>query len=174
MTSSRVRYVFIDACIVQHADNDGIARGIGSDLTHAFEAGFQPATSDFTLFELIDGGTPNIEENRVKAIKGFRRFRVQDRVIRLSARMLCFYREHGLTDISKGDRILAATCVLNPHSVLYTTNIRDFPEPFFSVVGKQQIVYLTKRGEAAIYSYFLAPDYRAITHSYKSWVERSK
>ncbi len=175
MALERPKYIIIDTCIIQHANNPGLADGIGYDLQEAYASGYTPAISHFTYFELLDGAFPDIELARTRVISGLRRFRFQERIIRLAARLACFYRNEGIADdrIKKlmKDRIIGATCVLSPNSILYTANANDFPQPFFEVFAKRPHIYRQgqQSNDRVMYTYFIRPDYNAITVAYKQW-----
>lgn len=176
MSTTTPKYLIIDTCIIQYASNSpDLATKIGSILQEAAAAEYIPAISHFTYFELLDGASPTIEAQRTNAVLGVKRFRFQERVIRLAARLACFYREEGWPDdrIRKvmKDRIIAATCALSYGSLLYTANANDFPQPFFEVIDKRPIAYHQKN-DKVIYTYFIQPDYQALVKALKQWKTR--
>lgn len=171
-TTTPPKFVLIDACIVQHYANQDLANGIASSLGEAIDAGYQLATSEYTVFELLDGGFPKKEEERMEAIAGLKQFYVRKKVIRIAARLKCFYEQYHINEkqVSIGDRMLAATSILVPNSLIYTANGADFPQPFFSVVRKTPIQYKKANGnDAVLFDYFLQPDYVAIKAAYEEW-----
>lgn len=170
---SKPKYVVLDACIIQHhGNNTGLAAGIENSLNQALQEGYELSLSEYTMFELINGTIPDKEIERLSAINGLKMFHVRKKVFTVAARLKHFYELSGVTEgqISIGDRIVAATSMLLPGSLIYTANGADFPRPYFSEVRKSPISYKKANGnDAVMYDYFLAPDYSAITSAFYDW-----
>ena len=84
-------YVIIDTCIIQHLANQELANGIIQELEEALSVGYELALSEYTLFETVDGATPEKEEERLEAMMGVKSFYVRKRVFRVAARLHSFY-----------------------------------------------------------------------------------
>ncbi len=127
-------YVILDTCIIQHLGDKELAECIINDLKEAATAGYDIAISDFTFFELLNGATVEKEQERINALAGISRYYVKKDILIAAAHLGCLYQQDG-TDADTGDKIIGATSLIF-NSIIYTTNGRDFPRPFFNEVAK--------------------------------------
>lgn len=99
--------------------------------------------SDFTLYENLHGLWGKKAQQAAKILKSYERKVVSDRVLTLASMLGGLYKDEQVDYMSPGDKIIAATAILENGLVL-TENHRDFPSPFF--VGKRFIPISYKVG----------------------------
>ena len=159
------QYVILDTCIIQYFGDKELAACILNDLREAQVAGYDFAISDFTFFELLDGASLEKEKQRIAALGGLSRYFVKKDILIVAAHLGCLYQQDSAhADI--GDKIIAATSILF-NSIIYTTNGRDYPRPFFNEIAKRYLKKHSKNGiETTIASYFLIPDQSYINAKY--------
>lgn len=163
------QYVILDTCIIQHFGETELAECILKDLRDTASAGYGLAISDFTYFELLDGASIEKEQQRIEALAGLSRYFVKKETLITAAHLGCLYQQDSASaDI--GDKIIAATSLLS-NSIIYTTNGRDFPRPFYDEVSKRYLKYHKNGAEIVLPSYFFKPDINYIIVKYK---ERTK
>jgi len=159
------QYVIVDTCIIQHLGNAELAEKIFDDLRNVSKLGYDLAISDFTYFELLDGASAKIEEERIDALSGFSRYFVSKKILITAAHLGCLFKYDKVSsDI--GDKIIGATTLLY-NAIVYTTNGRDFPRPFFKELSKSFLKYSKNRAEITLPVYFLRPDLEYINLKYK-------
>ena len=114
--------------------NDQVAKLIIDYLKSVFAVspGWGVAISSVTLFELIDESSVEEEIKIENALNGVQTFLIDEVVLRIAGRLGCFYKEIGIStgQVSLADKIVGATAFIT-NSVIYTTNITDYPAPFF-------------------------------------------
>jgi hypothetical protein len=159
-----VRYIILDTCIFEHLGNEELAQQIVYLLRDAVSKSYMPAMSIFTLLELIDTATIENEIKAMNAVGRIKRFPINQTVLVAAGRMGCFYKDDGIDkQPEKGDKIIAAVSVLN-NAVVFTTNGRDFPEPFFRTISTPYLKYRKKDGrEVVIIGYFKEPNLEVIS-----------
>lgn len=170
-------YVIIDTNIFQHYAHKDLADQIISNLQEALTAGYQLALSDITFYEVIDGASPEKEAERLGAIGKIKRFPVNKSVLIAAGHMGKLYKDDQCEGANTGDKIIAATSVLTG-SMIYTTNARDFPRPFFNEVASRILTYEEKRTQKVIKATFLKPDGAFISKSFnllmQPWKDKVK
>lgn len=134
--------------------------------------------SGITLFELIDRSNIKNELQVANDLESVKMFNVSVRVIRIAARLGCFYKDEGIEDnqISTADKLIAGTASLTG-SVICTTNQRDYPSPFFREIDtlRKTFEYKTKNnGIGYLTIYFLIPDNQLILKYYKNRIKSIK
>lgn len=95
--------------------------------------GWYLAISAITLYELINQTTVETELAREQMLQGVKCFPISLPVIRIAARLSCFYKLHNISDdqIELPDKLISATS-MQTGAVIFTTNASDYPSPFFS------------------------------------------
>lgn len=120
------------------------------------------AISSITYYELVNESSIEDEIKIEKALEGAQRFVVDDIILRIAARLGCFYGEKevgvGKDQVSFADKIIAATAFVTG-SIVYTTNMRDFPAPFFAEATQLRkiIQYESKGCPVYLPTYFMVP-----------------
>lgn len=162
-TSKPARYILLDSDIFNHLGNTDLYPQIIFLLRDALSKGYGLSMSIFTLLELIDTATVENEMKAMSATTGIKRFKINQTVLVAAGHLGCMYKENKVQkEPEKGDKIIAATSLLN-NTIIFTTNGRDYPRPFFKEMSKPLLKYHKSDGrEVYIVSYFLEPDFEVI------------
>ena len=165
-----LRYILLDTNIFEHLGNTDLYPQIINILKDAVSKGYGLALSQFSILELLDTATVTNETRAMNAISGIKQFKVNQGVLIASGHMGCLYNEDGLSNNKqpeKGDKIIAATAIIR-NALIFTTNGRDFPRPFFREISKPLLKYSKSDQDVYIVSYFLEPDFDIIQTKYDS------
>lgn len=157
------RYIILDTNIFQHAGNDSLALQVIVFLKEAVSKGYGISLSQFSLIELVDGASLEKERKRLAAVNGLKQFHVTQGVLLIAGQLGCLYGEDGLDEKQqpeRGDKIIGATSLLG-NCLIYTTNGRDFPAPYFKEVGRYNLPYQKGGVEVNIMAYLMEPDINA-------------
>lgn len=159
------RYILLDTNIFEHLGNSELYPQIINILRDAIGKGYGFSMSIFTLLELIDTASVENEIKAIIATNGVKRFKINQTILIAAGHMGCLYKDDGI-DVKKqpekGDKIIAATSLVN-NAVIFTTNGRDFPSPFFNTISKPLLKYTKSDGrEVYLVSYFMEPDAEVI------------
>lgn len=154
-----LRYIVLDTNIFEHLGNSELYPQIISLLQDARNQGYGISMSIYTLLELIDTASVENEAKAISATNGVKRFKINQRILIAAGHLGCLYKDDEVNkQPEKGDKILAAISLLH-NAVIFTTNERDFPVPFFNVLSKPLLKYTKPDGrEVFLVSYFLEPD----------------
>lgn len=168
--SRPVRYLIIDSNIFKLLGNPEILPQITFLLGDALTKGYGLAISKFTLLELLDTATVENEVKAFTSIRGLKHFQMNETVLIAAGHLGCLYQDDGVNVKSppeKGDKIIAGTALIN-NAVIFTTNGRHFPIPFFTVMSKPILKDKKSDGrEVHTVSYFLEPDLDVIGTKYQ-------
>lgn len=166
------RYILLDSDIFNHLGNADLFPQIIYLLRDALAKGYGISMSLYTLLELIDTASIENEVKAVIATQGVKRFKINQTILITAGHLGCMYKEDNVTkEPDKGDKIIAATAVLN-NSVIFTTNGRDYPRPFFREISKPVLKYKKSDGrEVCLISYFLEPDFDIISTKHQERVD---
>lgn len=163
-----LRYIILDTNIFQHLGNESLGKEILKVLEDAKDKDYGLAFSQYSILELVDTSSLDIEKKRLKTIQGFKQFKVDQGILYVAGRLGCLYKDDGLTEKQqpeKGDKIIGATAVVK-NCLIYTTNGKDFPPPYFKEVGRHWLTYKKNNEDVALVGYFFEPDTVAIIHRY--------
>ena len=161
------RYIVLDTCIFQHFAEKELGLAVINILRQAVNIDYGIAVSDFSFFELLDGASVEKEIDRIKAVGATKRFWVKKNVLIAAAHLGCLYSKDGIPDkqINPGDKVIAATALLT-NSIIYTTNGRDFPRPFFRELAQIPLWYKKNDRTICLMSYYLETDTNYIVSKY--------
>lgn len=164
-----IRYIILDSCIFQHFANESLSAQIISTLKDAASKKYGIGLSQYSLMELLDNASTENETKRLSAVKGFKQFKIKQTTLIVAAHLGCLYKQEGLQEKQQpetGDKIIAATSILY-NALIFTTNARDFPLPFFKEVARQIYIYKTESNkDAAVVGCFFEPAYDVIAQKY--------
>jgi predicted nucleic acid-binding protein len=170
-TSKPSRYIILDTNIFEHLDNIELNPQIASLLKDSISKGYGISMSQYSILELLDTASVENELKAMNTITGLRQFKVNQSVLIAAGHLGCLYKEDGLDNNKqpeRGDKVIAATSLIN-NTILFTTNGRDFPIPFFREISRPVLKYHKPDGrEIYIVSYFLEPDIDIIQNKYNS------
>jgi predicted nucleic acid-binding protein len=166
-----LRYLILDTCIFDHLGNSDLFPQIISLLRDALSKGYGISMSIYTLLELIDTASIENEVKATQAISGVKRFRINHTILVTAGHLGCMYKDDGISKVpEKGDKIIAATSVIH-NALIFTTNGRDFPEPFFHTISKPLLTYRKYGRDVCLISYFIEPDYIVLEKKYQERVD---
>jgi len=171
---SATRDIVIDTNIVVYVgkNNKDLANKVLACLRDAVTKDYVLTISDFTIFELLKGASPESEGKALASLQGIKRYYVTKRVLVAAAHLECIYQQNKIPkeSIDSGDKIIGATAVLT-NSLIFTANTRDFPRPFFKEILAIPIVYSKDGKQHIINTAFLEPDINTILSHHKMWQE---
>lgn len=142
--SSNKKYLLIDTCVIQDAGSSTKSKsdGVLSFLKSLAEEGFDLVISEFTIYENLQGLWGKKATEAGEILKNYESKEVSRKVLIMASLFLSLYREERIENISDGDKIIAATAVLEDGLIL-TRNHKDFPSPFFINTKYSPIAYQT-------------------------------
>src|SRR5437016_8344897 len=126
------QYVIVDTCILIYAGSKqrSQSEAVINCLEEIAVSGYKLAISDFTIYEYLRGLWGKEAEQVAEAIKRYETKIVSSQVLELASLLHGLYHDEGIDNLSDGDKIIAATAILE-NSFVLTRNHRDFPTPFF-------------------------------------------
>lgn len=168
-----VQYILLDTNIVQLLGHPQIGSQLENYLIQHINNGFGLGISNISVAEL----TRNLSEDKERLALGylyiFPRFYVLETTLLAAGRLSSIYSQTGVnvknedkikipTDhIELADLIIAATSVLNG-TLIMTTNIADFPNPYFYLLAEKMFIYDAKKSKSCIYTQILSPNVNLI------------
>lgn len=158
------RYLILDTNIFKHLGNSELAPQIIYLLQDAYSKGYVFAVSKFTLLELLDTATIENEIIALGYLKGLKHFKMKDHILIAAGHFGCLYKDDGIEEKQqpeKGDKILAGTAWAN-NALIFTTNGRHFPPPFFNYLAKPVLKHTKNKADVYTVFYFIEPDYSVI------------
>lgn len=166
------RYVLLDTNIISSFSNESFGVEIIKVLREVFSLGYGLAVSDLTYFEILNEASMEKEQKMVNALNGITRFYVKLDVLIAAAHLGSFYKEHGLpmTQFDTCDRIIGSTAILR-NCIIYTTNGRDYPQPFFKEIERKMLNYQSKEWPVCVPTYFMEPQTEYISKYLQKRIE---
>lgn len=165
------RYILLDSCIFSHLGNASLRPQIINLLSDALKKGYGLSLSIYTLLELIDTATVKNEAEAMSAVNGLKRFKINQTILVAAGHFGCLYADDGIDkQPEKGDKIIAATSLLK-NAIIFTTNGRDFPRPFFKTLSKPILKYTKNDRDVYLVSYFLEPEIEVIASKHQIRIE---
>lgn len=151
------QYVLVDANVLQHAGSrlPTKAEAVIMCLEQFASDGFQLAVSEYTVFENLHGLWGKKADEAVSFLALFQRFAITSPILTVAAALGGLYHDEGIDMVSAGDKILAATALLE-NGLILTGNHRDFMPPFFHTVQSLPLAYTkqhyTQHLDLAVYA----------------------
>jgi len=126
------RYPIVDTNILIYTGSkqEALATAAITFLDEQASHGYRLAISEFTTYEYLKRLWGKKAEKSEEAISTYERKAVTREVLETASILDGLYYDEGLTNISDGDKIIAATAILEDGLIL-TANHKDFPNPFF-------------------------------------------
>lgn len=171
------QHIILDSNIIQNLTVQGLSSKILEVFKDATDKGYGLAISEVSLYELFNEASTQKEKQIIESLENIQTFTLQREILIAAGRLGSLYRDDGIpvTQIGICDKIIAATSILT-NSLIYTTDVRDYPVPFFREVARVSIEYYKNRKERIpIYCFtaFLAPDLQIIENYYYKRITRS-
>lgn len=171
------RYLLLDTNIIQHFGNPSLGNAIIEILKDAVTKKYGISISQISLMEMVDGASLETESQRLKVIKGLKHFKIKQDTLMVAAHLGSLYKQDGMTDKQqpeKGDKIIGATAILTS-SIIYTTNGRDFPQPYFKEIGRHLLQYKKPDGtDVCIIGYYIEPDIQTTVNRYNYLIKANE
>lgn len=165
------RYILLDTNIFKHLSNSDLYPQIINLLKDAVSKGYGISYSIYSLFELIDSASVENEVVAMNATKGLKRYKINQTILIGAGHLGSMYKDDGVKkEPERGDKIIAATAIIT-NSVIFTTNGRDFPIPFFKVISTPLLKYNRCGRDVCLFSYFIEPDLDKITTKHKERID---
>ena len=126
------KYVIVDTCIIQHAGSSdkGKSEAIIKCLEKLSSEGYSLAISEFTVYENLHGIWGKKATQAATTLKSYEWKIVSNLVLTLASMLGGLYKDEQVDYMTPGDKIIAATAILE-HGLVLTENHKDFPSPFF-------------------------------------------
>lgn len=180
------RYLILDTNIVSRSVSLNESRGsLGAQIVEHLRdllgrsPGWEIAISEISIFELSNFKDPAREVEHSNAVNELHTFAINSEVLRAAARLNNFYQEAeigvGEQEIEIPDLLIAGTAALTGSSI-YTTNMRDYPAPFFAEQTNLRKIfqYSAKRSTACLATYIMVPQTEIIQTYYSRRFEGDK
>lgn len=144
-TNSPKKYILIDTCVIQDAESS--TRQKSEEVIEYLEGlareGFSLAISEFTIYENLQGLWGKQATEAVKVLQSYEQKSVSQAVLVLASMLQGLYHDERVDNVPDGDKLIAATCILENGYVL-TRDHRDFPHPYF--ITERSIAITYKKG----------------------------
>lgn len=136
-------YIFIDTCVIQSAGSKEKSKSeIVIKSLEDISRGYRLAISEFTLYENLHGLWGKRRSEAAKLLRIYERKVVSDKVLLVASLLGGVYHNENFEGIDAGDKIIAATAILENGFIL-TENHRDYPHPFFLTEKSISLTYTT-------------------------------
>lgn len=161
-------YYLLDSCMIEYLLNESINPPLVVQLRTWADSAFNFAISQITYAEIIDGARLNKESKIIDLLDKFNSFPIDKRVLMGCGKLGSVYASYSssLKDVSPGDKIIAATSIINKIPLI-TANLSDFPAPFFRIITDANIIYKKNNKQIMIYIGVLFPNYQYLQHVFK-------
>ena len=142
-TQQNNSYLFIDTCVIQAAGSKEKPKSeIVIKALEKIAKHYRLAISEFSLYENLNGLWGRRRSEAAKLLRTYERKVVSDTVLLIASLLGGLYHDENFEGIDAGDKIIAATSILENGFVL-TENHKDFPHPFFLTERSIPLTYLT-------------------------------
>lgn len=136
-------YLLIDTCVIQTAGSkeksksEAVIRALGE-----IAKSYRLAISEFTIYENMNGLMGEKAKEAIKLLDTYESKLVSDRVLLMASLLGGLYHDEKYDGVDAGDKIIAATAILEGGFVL-TENHKDYPHPFFLTEKSISLTYIT-------------------------------
>lgn len=136
-------YIFIDTCVIQSAGSKEKSKSeIVIKSLEDTSKSYRLAISEFTLYENLHGLWGKRAMDAAALLRKYERKIVSEKALLLASIMGGLYHDEGIDNIGDGDKIIAATAILENGFIL-TENHKDYPHPFFLTEKSIPLTYIT-------------------------------
>lgn len=156
-------YVFIDTCVIHFAGdkNKSKSEAVIECLSTLTKEGYRLAISEITLYEKLHGLWGKRATKAASLLRVYEKKVVSNQVLTLASILGGLYHDEKLDGIDTGDKIIAATAILERGFVL-TANHKDFPNPFFLTEKSFALSYKVKSYFQTLDLALYKPDFELI------------
>lgn len=136
-------YLFIDTCVIQTAGSKDKSK---SEAVIKFleesAKNYRFAISEFTIYENMNGLMGEKAREAIQLLDTYESKLVSDRVLLMASLLGGLYHGEKYDGVDAGDKIIAATAILEDGFVL-TENHKDYPHPFFLTEKSIPLTHIT-------------------------------
>lgn len=135
-------YLFIDTCVIQTAGSkeksksEAMIKALGEIAKN-----YRLAISEFTIYENMNGLMGEKAKEAIKLLDTYESKLVSDRALLMASLLGGLYHNEKYDGVDAGDKIIAATAILENGFVL-TENHKDYPHPFFLTEKSIPLTYI--------------------------------
>jgi hypothetical protein len=150
------KYIFLDTCILQYLGdkNKSKSKVLQECLDGLVKEGYTLAISHINYLEHMHGLFGEKAQKSYNLLLSYAWFSTKIEVFAWASWLGGFYHDEKLDGIDVGDKIIAATAILEDGSIL-TANHKDYPHPFFvtekSYALPYQVGHFTKTLDVVLY-----------------------
>lgn len=128
---------------------------------------FDLVISEISYTELIDGAFKEKIKRVKDKLNNYSRAKVTKRVLNGAGFLGNIYKTYDKTykDVGLADKIIAATSFVY-NLPLVTSNVKDFPHPFFKTIVSKNIIYKKRNKDHIISADILKPDMQVLNYWY--------
>lgn len=138
------KYLFIDTCIVQFTGdkNKSKSEAVIQCLNLLTKEGYSLVISEITIYENLHGLWGIKAKQATDILRKYEKKVISDNVLIVASLLGGLYHDERVDGIDSGDKIIAATAILENGFVL-TENHKDYPHPFFLTERSIALPYIT-------------------------------
>lgn len=136
-------YLFIDTCVIQAAGSKEKTKSEAViKALKEIANDYRLAISEVSFYENLQGlwGKKSLDASTL--LRSYEAKIVSNRVLILASMLGALYHDARCDGIEMGDKIIAATAILETGFV-FTENHKDYPNPFFKTEKSVPLTYLT-------------------------------
>lgn len=160
-------HILLDTCILQYLGNKDFGGELLAYLTSLVDQKHIFAISQISISELLANMNVTQEKEGIEKLNIFTQYLVDSSTLHASARLSTVYKLENINEnqISVGDKIIASTAILTD-SMILTSNVNDFPRPFFRTVDEKLIFFTKKNSKKMIVFQLLRPNYDILNQKF--------
>lgn len=149
--SRNKKYIFLDSCIIQIIGSKIIAKSdaVILYLKSLEQQGYNLAISEFSIYENQHGLWGKEAITALEYLKSYEAKSISVMVLLVASALGGLYHEEKLDGVDTGDKIIAATAILE-NGLILTENHKDYPSPFFVAEQLMPITFQFKSYQKTI------------------------
>lgn len=166
-TDKQLQDIILDSNILQYLGNKKISPEIISYMIEFQKNNFVLSISNISITELLSGTTRKQETDGINVLSVFKRYEINDSVLIGASQISTLYTIAKIPNdqISLADKIIGSTAIITG-SLILTSDVNDFPRPFFKEVAEKMIFYKHKNKTQMIVLQLLSPNTEFINESF--------
>lgn len=169
--SHHKKYFLLDSCVIEYMVDPYLGETLTEQLKKWAGQTWSLSISNISYAELLDGAYKNKQKLVNELLKKFTSFTISEKVASSCGVLGNIYRTHNpqIKNVCIGDRIIATTCLLY-NLPLVTSNVKDFPFPFFTEITSKDLYYRVNKNTFCQSVAVLKPNVPMTRH----WWSKSK
>ncbi|MEK9201313.1 MAG: PIN domain-containing protein [Patescibacteria group bacterium] len=160
-------YLLIDTCVIQYVATKDVDLAVNEYLLEIKSRGFDFVISDISTYESLQGVSAQKENELLSLLNSLDRYPIDANTLIAAAQIKTLYDLEKVpqNQISDGDKIIAATSILTGAPIV-TSDLNDFPRPYFVELERKNIIYKHKNVDRMIPIYILSPNIDVVNHRF--------